>query len=243
MENAVSSQALPLPPGTSVNLLDPQIFLEAIERLGIQPSAVVTPWATRTSDVSWEPILQPPSANVILYGINDATLGVIHQATFGHLMPFVAIHSNSAGNIAGVQQAFNGTRYSFYETQAVYAQARNAPSVPTATFVHWAKVRDPADKNMGTGSLDQAAQALGGSLCLGFQVDYQTTALRTPPGVTFEQASTPIPSPSAPEIPPAEPPPQKASSPSSSLASWLGPLALGAVAAAGTYYLVTRTRK
>lgn len=241
MENIVSSGALPLPPGTSVALLDPQIFLEALEKLGLKATGLVTPWATRTSDVSWMAVQQPPSMNVILYGINDATLGMIHQATFGHLMPFVAVHSSSPGNVSGVSQAFSGTRYQFYETQAVYAQQQGGPSVPAATYLHWAKVRDPSDREMGTGSLDQVASALGGSLCLGFQADYKTTALRSPPGLTFEQASQPaIPGPVAPELPPElpAPPAQQPAAAATGFRSWIAPVAVGALVAGAAYFLI-----
>lgn len=240
MENIVSSQAIPAPPGTSIGLFDPQIFLEVIERLGIQPAALVTPWATRTSDVTWEPIRQPPSTNVILYGITDSVLSTIHQATFGHLMPFIAIHSKTPGNVTAVAAAFSGTRYQFYETQAVYAQAQGAPSVPDPTYVHWAKVRDPSDREIGNGSLDQVAAKLSGTLCLGFQTDYRSTAVRSPPGLTFEEASRPpVPGPTAPDLPPDVPPPQNVAT-KSTLSSWLAPVAVGLLVAGGTFYLVTR---
>lgn len=241
MENIVSSETIPAPPGTFLGLFDPQIFLDAIGRLGIKPSSLVTPWATRTSDVSWEEVRQPPSTNLILYGITDSTLALVHQTTFGHLMPFIAIHSNSPDTVSAARAAFSGTRYQFFETQAVYAQDKNGSSVPVPTYVHWAKVRDPSDREIGGDSLDPVAQKLNGTLCLGFQADYKSTAIRTPPSVTFEQATRPpVPGRIAPELPPEIPPPRKNVPTMGATMSWVGPVTAGLLAAGAAYYIITR---
>lgn len=233
---------LPLPPGVVLPTGFPQIG-DLAKQLGLKTFGVYTPWAARTSGVSWEPVSQPPDTNIAVFAINDALLAAAQALAWGQPIPFVAVLTEKSISPEVLTKAFGGTPYKFYETQAVYKQSDSAPT-PHAYFLHWAENRQPGDAGSGKTSLAQAAAQVGGALTYSIQVNYNTTSARKPPGVSFQSAlesqmanEGPVPPPPPPPSPPppTEPPPTKA--------SMAGPLLVGTGVAVATFLVVREMRK
>lgn len=233
---------LPVPPGVQLPTGFPQIG-DVAKQLGLQPFGVYTPWAARTSGVTWEPVSQPPDTNVAVFAINDSLLAAAQALAWGQPIPFVTLLTEKPVSPEAITKALGGTPYKFYETQAVYKQTDAAPT-PRIYFLHWAESRQPGDVGSGKTSLAQSAAQVGAALTYAIQVNYNTTASRKPPAVPFQSAlesqmgnEGPVPPPPPPPNPPppTEPPPAKA--------SMTGPLLVGAGVAAATFLIVREMRK
>lgn len=231
----------PFPPGVSLPPGFPQIG-DIAKQLGLKPFGVYTPWATRTSGATWEAVAQPPSTNVAVFAINDSLLAAAQTLAWGQPIPFVALLTEKSVSPEVLTKAFGGTPYKFYETQAVYKQSDASPT-PRIHFLHWAESRQPGDSGSGKTGLTQVASQIGAALTYAIQVNYNTTASRKPPGVSFQSAlesqmasQGPIPPPPPPpNLPPPTEPPSKA--------SMAGPLLVGAGVAVATFFVVREMRK
>lgn len=235
---------MPFPPGVHLPVGFPQIG-DISKQLGLAVLGVFTPWAARESGVTWQPVKQPPDTNVAVMPINDQLVAAAQALAFNQPIPFVAILTQGATPPSPdhVATVLKGTPYRFYQTQAVYSQADKAP-VPRISFLHWAENRQPGDSDGGPGSLVQAASNLSGKLAYATQVNYSSSALRTPPSTSFQSAlemqSGPMPTPSPPPTdlppPPTEPPPTEA-------ATMVTALVVGAAAAAAGFMIMRSQQK
>lgn len=239
---------IPAPPGVTI---PPQLAAMVdlvLAQLHLEDLGLYSPWATRTSDVSWEEIRQPPDLNVAVAGFSDSLLLQSSTITMGQGIAFLAVLSDSLPLQSVVGTAFTGTAYSYYETQGVYRQSDTA-AVPRISFLHWIQRRAAGDSAYGGGSLDAAAQRLGGRLVLAMQTPGQGTVMQRPaPALSFSMAlqqqlgivptGTPSKLPGTSTIDPGlvnAPPPAKKSS---VLSSWFLPVLAGVGVAAGTFALV-----
>jgi hypothetical protein len=159
---------------------------QLIEQLQLPTVGVYTPWAAREG-LDWDVVRQPPETNIIVAGLNDDTWRGAQTLAMGASLPWIGILANQTPSTQEVMEALRGTPYEFFHTQAVYSQA-DAGDPPTIQFLHWARLRDPGDEHSGTSSLTQMATNLGGQLVFAAQVNYDTSAVRTPPQMPFEEA-------------------------------------------------------
>lgn len=162
------------------------LFDNLIEQLQLPTIGIYTPWAAREG-MEWEPVRQPPETNILIAGLNDDTWRAAQTLGMGAELPWIGILADRTPSTGDVVQALVGTAYEFFHTQAVYSQQdHNEP--PTIRFLHWARLRDPANPDKGAGSLSAAAARVGGQLVFAAQVNYDTSSQRTPPEMPFDQA-------------------------------------------------------
>jgi len=240
---------IPAPPGVTI---PPQLAAMAdliLAQLHLEDLGLYSPWATRTSDVSWQEIRQPPDLNVAVAGFSDSLLLQSSVITMGQGIAFLAVLSESLPLQSVVGTAFTGTAYSYYETQGVYRQSDTA-AVPHISFLHWIQRRQAGDSAYGGGSLDAAAARLGGRLVLAMQTPGQGTVMQRPaPALTFSLALqqqlgiVPTGTPGTNVIDPSlvhvdTPPVKKANV----FGDWLLPGLLGLGLAAGTFAAVRAAR-
>jgi hypothetical protein len=172
------------PPGVQIpGAQGLDVFDRLMEQL--QPMGLFTPWATRVGSMDWTVIGQPPDTNIVVGALDDSLYQRIVGMGFGTTLPFVAVHTTKLPTADQVREAFVGTMYEFYETQAVYDQ-RDSNDPPTITFLHWLSVRKPEDTQGGAGSLSAAAAKINGKLGAAMQVGYSDTKLRPVPTDSFE---------------------------------------------------------
>jgi len=234
---------MPSPPGTSLGQMDAMsLFSEVVSALGLRPVGIVTPWATRISDMEWDNIPRPDT-NVMLWELSDGAVNAATEVTFGSPLPFVAIVTRSPMTTEATRQMWQGTAYSPYETQAVYRQD-DAKAVPTILFVHWGERIDISNLPKDVLALEPRAKAVGGSLAFAAQIPVEGSTSRQAPAMPFSQALNLQMAASAPPAPPApgpEPIPLRPAAEAESL--HLGvPIAVGLGAAALGFMLWKRKR-
>jgi hypothetical protein len=200
---------LPAPPGTSLGQMDAMsLFAEVTSALELQPVGVVTPWATRTGDMTWEEI-PSPDTNIMLWGLTDRAIADAMQVTFGSPLPFVAVVTGAPLSTSDVEKMWDGTAYRPYETQAVYRQD-DAKPVPTILFLHWGERIDIAELPKDVLAIEPRAAAVGGHLVFAAQIPHESSTTRGAPEAPFESAlhtQTALPGPGAqPASPPPSPP-------------------------------------
>jgi len=175
------------PPGVSVSSGSGfELWDHLIDQLQLPTIGIYTAWGAREG-LDWEPVRQPPETNILIAGLNDDTWNAAQSMAFGAPLPWIGILADRTPSTQEVIDALRGTPYEFFHTQAVYAQSDPADP-PTIRFLHWARLRDQASADSGTGSLTQAASRVGGQLVFAAQVNYDTSATRTPPATPFEDA-------------------------------------------------------
>jgi hypothetical protein len=249
---------LAAPPGVSIQAgTGVELFDNLITNLRLPMLGTFTPWAAR-EEVDWDLVPQPPETNVIVAGINDATLAQAAAAAFGMQLPWIAVFSEVLPSSAEVREAYGNSVYEFFHTQAVYDQADpNDP--PRIVFLHWGRLRDQPATMAATKSMDQVAGELEGQLVFAAQVNYDTTRLRNPPATPFRDAfgtqfGVPTPAPPQPTPTPIEPPPTPTQpvtpglpAPPPAESPWKTyalPMAATAIAfGVGGYFLVRHLRK
>lgn len=174
------------PPGTSLGQMDAAaLFSEVVTALGLRPLGVVTPWATRIGDMSWEEI-QKADTDVMLWGLTDGQINAALQVTFGSPLPFVVIVTREPMTTSSVSKMWEGTAYQAYETQAVYRQD-DAKAVPTILFVHWGERIDVGKLPSKVLAIEPRAKAVGGDLAFAAQIPVPSTD-REKPLTPFAQA-------------------------------------------------------
>jgi hypothetical protein len=232
----------PAPPGTVLppGLPGLEMFGSIVQALGLKEVGLYTPWAARESGVEWEEVDQPPDTNVVAFSVNQQALNAAQSVTFGQPLPFIAIITSGMPTPSQVESAFDLSPYTFYQTQAVYRQDDKA-AVPRIYLMHWGEYRKPGDAMFNKGSIDQAAAKLAGASVYASQVDYKTTAQRTPPSQPFATVigqAGPAPGPELPPPPPPAVPPPPSTGPKKT-PPWLIIGALG-VGAAAIAFIATR---
>jgi len=187
LSRAVGTGQVVAPPGAQpVTSSGFSLFDNLIEQLQLPTIGIYTPWAAREG-MTWDEVRQPPETNVLIAGLNDDTWRAAQALAMGAELPWIGILADRTPSTQEVVQALVGTAYEFFHTQAVYSQQDHS-TPPTIRFLHWARLREPADPSKGTGSLSGAARQLGGQLVFAAQVNYDTSSQRTPPAMPFDQA-------------------------------------------------------
>lgn len=242
---------MPAPPGVVLPAGFPglEIFGTLISQLGLSKLGLYTPWAARESGVEWEEIDQPPDTNIAAFMVNQQALNAAMALTFGSPIPFIALITDGLPTPSQVEDAFDLSPYSFYQTQATYRQD-DAAAVPKIYYVHWGEYRKPADSMHGKGSIDSAAQKISAAAAYAAQVDYKSTAMRGIPVQPFstvlqQQAGGGLGPPPIPGSlpPPGSQPPTATPTVSPKKTSWLVIGLVGAAAAAGAFVVTRAVRK
>lgn len=249
---ALGEDLVAAPPGVRApSSLDWNVIGDISQQLGLQEIGIYTPWAGREG-MDWIEVRQPPSTNIVLSGLNDQQLQAAMAVTFGQPLGWIAVLADRAGEEGQLVAALEGTPYEFFQTQAIFSQ-NDAGEPPRIRFLHWARIRDPGDQDSGSGSLDGAAHAMGGTLVFAMQVNSSTTTSRPAPTISFADAlaaqfgSAPVPVGPGPMLPgptlpgPDLPMPQAPAPASGSV--WLPVLGAGVVCAVLGFVLTRAVQK
>jgi len=233
--SAVGFSALGVPPGTSVQPQVAELLRDVAGSLGLPEVGVVTPWAGREGDLAWREV-ESPDTNVALFELTDAKIHEATEVLFGTPLPFVTVIAKELSSIAELQRIVANSPYDLFETQAVYRQEDPDP-VPEIYYLHWLRVKDVPDIPRDATSMDVVAREMKGSLMFGQQVPVESSTVREPPAISFEDAfrselpseEEEVPAPPPDQQPVPEPTPQP-----SGKVSMLGPFALGVGVLAAT---------
>jgi len=183
-----------------------------LELLGAAPLGVYVAWAEQISDTAWSE-LSFSEWSYTCVPISQQTLNEVKAAAFGHEVGWVGILFDRPATFNAIERALHGTPYAFDGSLAVYDPAFSG-TVPTIRFLVWARLRDsmPGDGGGGgSGSMDAAAQALGGRLVYVIQGTVPPTVRRTP--APFQEVLDaqigvlPAPTPTQPSPAPTQPSP------------------------------------
>src|SRR6185436_5205856 len=173
--------AVPVIPGLPPIALPAGVeqFLSQVPEL-----ALVTPWGEQVTDVSFQAI-PAASLNVALYAYGE--IENFLQA-FGLGQPgWVAVYCERPLTLGQAAALFTNTPYKFFSGLGVYNQADKAVT-PRITFLYWGQLNTPGAPGYGDGSLDLAAQSMGGKAVWAFQLDAGSSSLRAPPAASFQTA-------------------------------------------------------
>jgi hypothetical protein len=177
------SAPIPAPPGYDVDDTTRELAREApdyLPRFGL-----VTLWALRRGDVEWMQLNQPQETNIELFRVSDVLLGQLFRQAYGLELPYLAVLTKRALTQTELKQAFEGTPYTYLQTNGIYAQTDKQMN-PRAFYLHWLQ-RQGAGKG-GKMSPERAAQQIGGTFLFAQQVPAAETSLRPPPQVNFADA-------------------------------------------------------
>jgi hypothetical protein len=172
------------PPGVTVPGAEGLDVFEGLMQQ-LQPLGVYTPWATRVGSMDWSLISQPPDTNIAVGKLDDSLYRQTLSIGFGAPLPFIGVHTPALPTPSQIEDAFVGTPYSLYETQAVYDQ-RDTDEPPKITFLHWLQIRAPTDTNTGNASLSTAAAKINGKLVALMQIGYTDSKSRDIPLDSFQ---------------------------------------------------------
>lgn len=185
--------------------------------------AVVGEWALQANDIDWRDT--PKHTALTLLPLTDQDLVAVRKAAGGHEVPAVGVFRKTLRSLADQELAFVGTPYERSLSFAVYSPTDTA-RVAKPRFLTIATLRDLADKDRGSGSVEKAARSLAGSLV--YVVSLPAPRGMRAPGAKFQevfrQASLSGPA-------PAPAPPAPVAAPASGTSLW--PLFLGGAAVAG----------
>ena len=177
---------LPLPEGES---LSPEL-IAALSSLPtdmeMPASEVLTPWAVKESDFTWQPNTEAPKYNLQTYKISTGQVRQGYDKLFGQPIPYLAIVSKDQIPKAQMESALDGTDYDLYETIAVYDQADKS-TVPQIAYFHWISMSEEGKKR--TRTLGQAVSDVHGHLRFAARVSYADTAARAFPAMSFDEAT------------------------------------------------------
>lgn len=177
----------PAPRGVSLSgLAAESIWSEMAESLRLRPAGIVTVWATRRGDMSWDPHAIAET-NICLYFLNDAAVRAAVEVAYGHPLPFVAIVTAEPMSETEVAEMWQGTAYTPYQTEAIFRQSDQQP-VPTILFLHWGQRDESADAPQRLRPLTSAAADVFGQLMFASQVPAASTSSRDFPATPFPDA-------------------------------------------------------
>ncbi len=125
-----------------------------------RPLMIAGEWAERASDVSWKPAKRG-SSELTLIPIRASELDRVRAMAFGHEAVRVGILMGELVSLRTLEAAFDGTPYALERLIAVYDVA--APS-SAPRFLALGVLRDAADEDGGSHSIETAASRLGGVL-------------------------------------------------------------------------------
>lgn len=230
------------------------------------PSLTYSEWAEQTGDASWAEVT--PTTDYQAYAVTDAQIQTVVNGTSSEVTS-LAVISPVLQRQGTVDQAFQGTPFSYQRTEAVYATS-DTNSPPTIYFLYWLTLRDGTDPKAGQNSLVATATLLAGVLAYVLQIPssprqrpavtfasaYAAQSARSPLTIppTVAQSSTTPAGPVAPPLvlaPPSAAPPQATSTaPSAALAPASSGdtvkavllVGLGAAAAVAAYHYVQKRR-
>ena len=163
-----------------------ELFENLAETLGLPPIGIYTPWATRTGDMTWEPI-ESPETNIMVWGLTDHQVNLAQEVGFGNALPFVCIMTDQPLTSTRIDAMWHGTAYAPYETQALFRQD-DAKPVPTIRFLHWGERVDMANAPQHLRPLEAAARTENGQLIFAAQVPTEDTTQRDFPAMPFANA-------------------------------------------------------
>lgn len=148
-----------------------------------QPLGPFIPWAERAGDLDWNEV--QPSSVYQLFAVTQKQLDDVQAAT-GEPVTTVAILSSMPSSVTQIEDAFNGSRYEWLKTEAVYARDDvNEP--PTIIFLHVGMLRPVQDIAGRSSDEVLLARTLNGSLTYPVEEPLGDND-RDPPNETFEQA-------------------------------------------------------
>ncbi len=185
--SALPMDSVGVPWGVSLSTQLAEMLGDLTGQLGLVEIGVLTPWATRKSDLKWQEITKPDT-NIATFRIDDAGIQAAQQTVlFGQRLPFVTVLTGQLQTTTELEQSLNGSMYELYETQAVYRQD-DSEEVPNVLFLHWLRVLPEDQMPRSPKGLDKVASEMHGQLSYSQQVPVESTTLRAPPAVTFAQA-------------------------------------------------------
>jgi hypothetical protein len=126
-----------------------------------RPLMIAGEWAERASDISWK-AAAPGAPELTLIPIVASELDRVRGLAFGHEAMRVGILMPELVSLRTVEAAFDGTPYALERLIAVYDVM--APSRGTPRFLAIGVLRDAADEDGGSRTMDGAARGLGGAL-------------------------------------------------------------------------------
>lgn len=257
--SALQFSGVGVPWGVSLSTQFAEMLNDLAGQLGLAEMGVLTPWATRTSDLQWQEITKPDT-NIATFRIDDAGIQTAQEMVlFGQRLPFLTVLTGQLQTITELEQILDGSMYELYETQAVYRQDDSA-AVPNVLFLHWVRVLPEEQISRSSKSMNKVASEMHGQLLYSQQVPVEATTLRAPPSVPFAQAfgvqepdplfqPTVLPAPSVQPMPSQSPSPSPSPSMlSTNSATSVGggmvlSIVIGVLSAVSTAYVVKRLVK
>lgn len=148
---------------------------------GRRPLAVVSEWATQVTDISWQEVRGVSAITVL--PLRDGDAAAVKREAFGNELPLVAVFGTKEAPLEVARAAFSNTPYRLTAVLAVYA-LDDAGAIARARYLWLATPRSPLDKDGGSGSLEEAARKLRGTLC--YLVSLPKPPGGREPGAPFE---------------------------------------------------------
>jgi hypothetical protein len=146
------------------------------------PVDVVGEWAIQKTDNQWADT--PKSAALTLLPLTDQDLNQARHAAFGLETRVVGVLHKTPKRPADQALAFAGTPYEPSIALAVYSLT-DTRRVALPYFLTLATLRDIADEDRGSHSVERAARALGGTLV--YVVSLPATQNQRRPGARFQE--------------------------------------------------------
>lgn len=249
---ALGFDGMGVPFGVSLSNQLAELLRDMTGALGLQEMGVVTPWATRQSDIQWTEISKPDT-NIATFQIDDQKIKLAQDTVlFGQRLPFLTVLTGRIQTTTELQDILDGSMYELFETQAVYRQDDPNP-VPNILFLHWLRVLPEDQIPLRVKPMGDVAKEMSGQLLFSQQVSVESSTLRGPPVMTFAQAfGSQEPDPLGPvpvittqpttTVQPS-PEPTQATQSSAQAGSLVLPIVVGVVSAVTTALLVKRLVK
>jgi len=151
------------------------------------PLAVVGEWAIQQTDGVW--VDTPAQSALTLLSVGDRDLNRARHAAFGVEVPVVGVLHKTPEAEADQALAFVGTPYAPARALAVYSLS-DTRRVALPYFLTLATLRDVADRDGGTRSVERAARALGGRLV--YVISLEKAPNQRLPGARFQEVFSQI---------------------------------------------------
>lgn len=255
--SALPYDGVGVPWGVPLSTQLAEMLRDLTGQLRLPEMGVLTPWATRISDLQWKEITKPDT-NIATFRIDDAAIQAAQQTVlFGQRLPFLTVLTGQLQNNAELERILDGSMYELFETQAVYRQD-DSNAVPNILFLHWLRVLPEEQIPRSPKAMNQVASDMFGQLLYSQQVPVESSTLRAAPSISFAQAfgvqepdplfqPQVLPAPTAVQtLPPSSSMPSASPQTQASVAPGGGlmlPLLFGVVSAVSTAYFAKRWLK
>jgi hypothetical protein len=184
---ALGFDGMGVPFGVSLSNQLAEMLRDMTGELGLAEMGVVTPWATRQSDIQWTEISKPDT-NIATFQIDDQKIKLAQDTVlFGQRLPFLTVLTGRIQTTTELQDILDGSMYELFETQAVYRQDDPDP-VPNILFLHWLRVLPEDQIPLRVKPMGDVAKEMSGQLLFSQQVSVESSTLRGAPVMTFAQA-------------------------------------------------------